>query len=116
MMHTKVIVIIGYSFPYFNREIDKLLFKDLGGIDKIYIQDLNGEKIKEYLLGSNIAKYIREQGGDPLEPFREYLNLFEQEEPLLRGGFGIGLERFVGFLLNSNDILETIAYRAMQPR
>ena len=50
MMHTKVIVIIGYSFPYFNREIDKLLFKDLGGIDKIYIQDLNGKKIKEHII------------------------------------------------------------------
>lgn len=36
-------------------------------------------------------------------------------EQFLRGGFGIGFERFIGFLLNSNDILETIAYRTLQP-
>jgi aspartyl/asparaginyl-tRNA synthetase len=51
-----------------------------------------------------------------LGPFQEYLNLFKEEEPLLRGGFGIGFERFIGFLLNSNDILETITYRSMQPK
>lgn len=79
------------------------------------VREEDGEKIKEYLLSSKVAKYIEEQNGDALEPFREYFNLFEQEKPTLRGGFGIGFERFVGFLLNSNDILETIAYRAMQP-
>ena len=75
----------------------------------------SGEEIKQFLLESKVAKYIHEQSGDPLEPFQEYFNLFEQEEPILRGGFGIGFERFVGFLLNSNDILDTIAYRSMQP-
>lgn len=79
------------------------------------VREEDGEKIKEYLLQSKIAKYIKEKGGNPIEPFNEYFNLFEQEEPLLRGGFGIGFERFVGFLLNSNDILDTIAYRVMQP-
>jgi aspartyl/asparaginyl-tRNA synthetase len=79
------------------------------------VREEDGEKIKDYLLNSRVAKYIQEQGGDPLEPFQEYFNLFEQEQPTVRGGFGIGFERFVGFLLNSNDILDTIAYRAMQP-
>jgi len=92
-----------------------LLMPRLGETTGGAVREEDGEKIKKYLLESKIAKYIREQNGDPLEPFREYFNLFEQEKPTLRGGFGIGFERFVGFLLNSNDILETIAYRAMQP-
>ncbi|MCH7733369.1 MAG: hypothetical protein IIB44_12830, partial [Candidatus Marinimicrobia bacterium] len=33
-----VIVVIGYSFPYFNREIDKLIFKQLNNVDRIYLQ------------------------------------------------------------------------------
>jgi len=32
------IVIIGYSFPYFNREIDDLIFKQFSHIDRIYLQ------------------------------------------------------------------------------
>jgi len=92
-----------------------LLMPRLGETIGGAVREEDGEKIKKHLLESKIAKYIREQNGDPLEPFREYFNLFEQEKPALRGGFGIGFERFVGFLLNSNDILETIAYRAMQP-
>ena len=92
-----------------------LLMPRLGETIGGAVREEDGEKIKSYLLGSKIANYIREQNGDPLEPFREYFNLFEQEKPTVRGGFGIGFERFVGFLLNSNDILETIAYRAMQP-
>lgn len=92
-----------------------LLMPRLGETIGGAVREEDGEKIKSYLLGSRVAKYIQEQSGDPLEPFREYFNLFRQEKPILRGGFGIGFERFVGFLLHSNDILETIAYRAMQP-
>ena len=32
------IVVIGYSFPYFNREIDDLIFKQFGQIKRIYLQ------------------------------------------------------------------------------
>ena len=46
-----------------------------------------------------------------LEPFAEYFALFEQEHPTLRGGFGIGFERLIGFLLGSNDILNTVTHR-----
>lgn len=93
-----------------------LLMPRLGETIGGAVREEDGKKIQQYLLESKIARYIQEQSGDPLEPFREYLNLFKQEKPILRGGFGIGFERFVGFLLNSNDILETIAYRALQPK
>jgi asparaginyl-tRNA synthetase len=92
-----------------------LLTPRLGETSGGAVREEDGEKIKDQLLGSKIAKYITEQHGDPLLPFQEYFNLFQQEKPTIRGGFGIGFERLVGFLLHSNDILETIAYRSMQP-
>jgi len=93
-----------------------LLMPRLGETTGGAVREEDGKKIKQYLLNSKIAKYITAQNGDPLLPFQEYLNLFKQEKPTMRGGFGIGFERLVGFLLNSNDILETIAYRSMQPK
>lgn len=41
-----VLVIIGYSFPFFNREVDRLIFNSMPNLKKIYIQDPNAEKIK----------------------------------------------------------------------
>lgn len=79
------------------------------------LREENKEKIKQQLLESKVASYILEKKQDPLQVFGEYLSLFEQEEPLIRGGYGIGFERFIGFLLNSNDILNTIAYRTLRP-
>ncbi|MBI5733647.1 MAG: hypothetical protein HY973_01750, partial [Candidatus Kerfeldbacteria bacterium] len=92
-----------------------LLTPRLGETSGGAVREEDGEKIKAYLLQSKIADYIKERHGNPLLPFQEYFNLFEQEKATLRGGFGIGFERLIGFLLNSNDILETIAYRSMQP-
>jgi hypothetical protein len=49
---TTILVVIGYSFPFFNREIDKIIFDELigtnGRLIKIYYQDpvLNGEQLK----------------------------------------------------------------------
>jgi hypothetical protein len=36
---TDILVVIGYSFPYFNREIDKLIFSEMPTLNKIYFQD-----------------------------------------------------------------------------
>lgn len=80
------------------------------------VREEDGDKIKNQLLASRIAEYIRSRGGNTIDQFQEYLNLFEQEEPTIRAGFGLGFERFIGFILNSTDILETIAYRSMQPK
>jgi hypothetical protein len=46
---TKVLIIVGYSFPYFNSEIDKQLFANCNP-NQIIIQDLFPEQIKERLL------------------------------------------------------------------
>lgn len=42
-----ILVIIGYSFPYFNREIDKLIFNNLSKLKKVYIQDKSPDAIEE---------------------------------------------------------------------
>lgn len=42
---TSVLVVIGYSFPFFNREIDRKIIRSMTNINKIYIQDINPENI-----------------------------------------------------------------------
>jgi len=48
-----VIIVIGYSFPYFNREIDELIFKKFGGnnLRRVYLQcpERDQNAIKERL-------------------------------------------------------------------
>lgn len=44
--NTRVIVVIGYSFPTFNRFIDKELFQSCGYLEKVYVQDTNPEIIQ----------------------------------------------------------------------
>ena len=58
---TTIVVVIGYSFPFFNREIDKQIFEKLNhpesGIKKIYYQDsvLDGKQlIAQFGLRSSI--------------------------------------------------------------
>jgi len=44
---TEVIVVVGYSFPFFNRKIDQEIFKNLQNdrIQKVYIQDVYPDNI-----------------------------------------------------------------------
>lgn len=45
----EVLVIIGYSFPFFNRKIDQELIKGMTSLQRIIIQDTNPEGIEERL-------------------------------------------------------------------
>lgn len=92
-----------------------LLLPPLGETIGGAVREKDGNKIRQQLHESNVGKYLKERGRDPEAPFAEYLKLFEQEKPTLRGGYGIGFERFIGFILGSNDILDTIAYRTLAP-
>ena len=92
-----------------------LLMPRLGETTGGAVREENGEIIKKSLIDSNIGKFLKKKGIDPILPFQEYFSLFDEEDPILRGGFGIGFERFIGFLLDSNDIIETISYKTMQP-
>ncbi|WP_179337317.1 hypothetical protein [Winogradskyella ludwigii] len=49
--NTDVLIVIGYSFPFFNRKIDKFILDSMPKLKKIYVQDPNNaddiiEKIK----------------------------------------------------------------------
>lgn len=97
------------------------------------VREENGEVIKQHLRESKIAEYMKEQAKeqaeklgqdperavelvDPVAQFPDYFNILGQVEPVLGGGYGIGFERFVGFLLQSNDILDTVTYRTLHPK
>jgi len=52
---TDILVVIGYSFPTFNKDIDKLLFDKLKSNVEIYYQDLNSiERISHLVKNKNI--------------------------------------------------------------
>lgn len=45
--NTDVLVVIGYTFPFFNREIDRRILQNLRSQAKIYIQDKYPSRIKQ---------------------------------------------------------------------
>lgn len=38
IQHTKILVVIGYSFPYFNRQVDRAIIKAMTNLEKVYFQ------------------------------------------------------------------------------
>ena len=42
-----MLVVIGYSFPYFNREVDRTIVQNMKNLEKVYIQDPYCEDVKE---------------------------------------------------------------------
>lgn len=44
------LVVIGYSFPYFNRKIDKKIFEKMPNLKRIYLQDKYPERIQQNIL------------------------------------------------------------------
>ena len=46
---TESIVVIGYSFSYFNREIDRAIFAGMPNLKTIYIQDPNPDAVEPSL-------------------------------------------------------------------
>lgn len=44
---TQALVVIGYSFPYFNREMDKFMLERMPKLHRIYIQDKNPVGVQE---------------------------------------------------------------------
>lgn len=47
---SQVLVIIGYTFPYFNRKIDRVLFNNMPNLRKIYIQDPMAERVSQNIM------------------------------------------------------------------
>ena len=43
----ETVVVIGYSFPFFNRKVDRLVFDNMKSLKKIYVQDMRPNNIAE---------------------------------------------------------------------
>lgn len=65
----EVLVIIGYSFPFFNRKIDSQLFARMKSLEKVIIQDCNPESIKERLLEFLPSRSFRIELRNDVEQF-----------------------------------------------
>ena len=55
---TEQVVVIGYSFPFFNREMDRFVFRNMPKLEKVYIQDINTNAIVQSIhavLPTNIS-------------------------------------------------------------
>lgn len=48
----QVLVVIGYSFPFFNREIDRSIFALMPNLNKIYIQDINASEVEQSMIAA----------------------------------------------------------------
>ena len=46
IQHTKYLVAVGYSFPFFNREVDRKIFGNLPELEKVYVQGADLEDSK----------------------------------------------------------------------
>jgi hypothetical protein len=72
---TTIMIVIGYSFPFFNRDVDKKIFekiKDCGKLKKIYFQDpvLDGSFLKaQFDLDDNVEIIHRKEVDSFYIPF-----------------------------------------------
>jgi hypothetical protein len=47
---TEQMVVVGYSFPFFNRETDREIIGYMDKLKKIYVQDMNADEVEQSLL------------------------------------------------------------------
>ena len=56
---TETLIVIGYSFPYVNREIDDVVISNMANLNKIIVQDKYPDdvidRIKSIILNKNIT-------------------------------------------------------------
>lgn len=49
-LNTEILIVIGYSFPYFNREVDRSIIRNMKKLKKVYFQDKYPDVLKERFL------------------------------------------------------------------
>ncbi len=67
LVNTKTLIVIGYTFPFFNREIDRALFKTMPNLTQIYIQDPNANNILRNI-DPVLSLHNRANVGENIEP------------------------------------------------
>jgi len=85
-----------------------LLMPPLGECVGAGLREEETANLKANLNDSRLGDFLRARGLKPEETFRPYFEIIDQEQPTLRGGFGVGFERFVAALIGTNDIFETL--------
>ena len=71
----EALVAIGYTFPFFNRNIDRQIFSNMPNLKKIYIQDPNADSIKEFI-GSVFTEEQRDTLLPDVKPIKNVSNFF----------------------------------------
>ncbi len=69
---TESLVIVGYSFPYFNKVVDDKILRSMNNLKEIFIQDPNAEYVKETIISLKALKTV---GGNSIIPISN-LNQF----------------------------------------
>ena len=49
-LDTEQVVLIGYSFPFFNRQTDREIMGNMANLKKIYVQNMNADEVESSLL------------------------------------------------------------------
>lgn len=73
--NAEILVIIGYTFPFFNRETDRELFKLMPDLHRIYIQDPNADNLLYNLLpvlSENNRKVISQNEIIPIKNVNQF--------------------------------------------
>ena len=55
-MHTEILVICGYSFPGFNKDIDDIIINSMQKLKRVYFQNPNPESIQERFM--DLCRYL----------------------------------------------------------
>lgn len=64
--NTEQIIVIGYSFPFFNRETDRAILRGMPNLKKIYIQDVRPDAVMQ-----SIAAVLPENSKIDIVPIRD---------------------------------------------
>ena len=71
----QVLVVIGYSFPFFNRETDREIFSKMEKLERIYIQDPYADDIKQFI-SSVLTEEQRTKLLPSIVPLKNKTNFF----------------------------------------
>ncbi len=67
---TEVLVVIGYSFPFFNRDVDNQILLNMGMLQKVYVQDPNPDGAIERL--SSTLNHIPTENFVPIKNTKQF--------------------------------------------
>ncbi len=73
--NAEVLVVIGYTFPFFNRRIDRQIFSNMPNLKKVYIQDPNADSIIEFI-GSVLTDEQRQILQRDIKPIKNVSNFY----------------------------------------